>query len=345
MPRCLGPILLLLVVAGCEQPPVPVPASPSTEPVAVVDVPTPPTVPAPKPVEPKPPVPPVEPKPPAVKVDLKLEKQAEAYAIQVGGTPLRNVSHIGEKNALITVNFLGTDAKPADVKAVDLKKLAGATRLNRLGLLGSKNTDACLKEVAALPMLKSISLEGSDVSDAGLAAIAALPNLIDLDLSRVKTITPAGWKSLGNATKLETLRLSHSGIDDAAFKELAALKGLKSLKLDGTNLTLANTGATFAQFKQLVELDLNGSPISDEGVLALCAARALVTLETGTEDRRPDFARGTEQRESAAQFQQQFGDGHANLLMPNPGRWPLRTRACGGPPNSRWGSRRRASCA
>lgn len=225
------------------------------------------------------PVPPVEPpKTPPVKVDLALEKEAEAYATKAGGTPLRNVSHIGEKNALITINFLGTDEKPADVKAVDLKKLAGATRLNRLGLLGSKNTDACLKAIAALPMVKSISLEGSDVTDEGLKAIAALPNLVDLDLARVKRITAAGWKALGAATKLETLCLSEAVIDDAAFRELAALKNLKSLKLDKTNLTLAETGVTFAQFKRLVELDVKGSAVGDEGVLALCAARALVTL-------------------------------------------------------------------
>ena len=123
-----------------------------------------------------------------------------------------------------------------------------------------------------------VSMEGSDVSDEGLKAIAALPNLNELDLSRVKTITPAGWKALGSAAKLETLWLSNTVIEDAAFKELAALKGLKALKIDGTNLTLANTGATFAQFKQLVELDAGDSPVSDEGLLALCAARALEKL-------------------------------------------------------------------
>ena len=84
-------------------------------------------------------------KTPPAKVDLNAEKEAETYALKAGGTPLRNVSHIGEKNALITINFLGTDEKPADVKAVDLKKLAGAARLNRLGFLGSKNTDTALR--------------------------------------------------------------------------------------------------------------------------------------------------------------------------------------------------------
>jgi len=87
-----------------------------------------------------------------------------------------------------------------------------------------------------------------------------------------------GWKAIGAASKLESLWLSGTVIEDASFKELAGLTGLKSLKLDGTNLTLANTGATFAQFKKLVELDAGGSRVDDDGLLALCAARALEKL-------------------------------------------------------------------
>lgn len=273
------PLLILIVLAGCGKPPVfegnaePTRASGGVQPSISVPAPTKPE-PAP---EPNPEVKP-EPKLPMVPVDLKAEKDAEAYANRAGGTPLRNVSHIGEKNALITINFLGTDEKPADVKAVELKKLAGAKRLNRLGLLGSKNTDAGLKDVAALPMLSSVSLEGSDVTEVGLALVAALPNLKELDLSRCKKIPKGGWKALSAAGKLETLWLSAANLDDAGFRELGGLKSLVILKLDGTNLTLAETGATFAQFQKLIELDVGGSPVGDEGVLALCAARSLEKL-------------------------------------------------------------------
>ena len=279
MLRCSCSTAILLAVLGCG----PRTSTPEhTVPTILPDDPSPPLVPV-EPAKPTPPKP-VEPMSPAVKVDLKAEKEAEAYAIKVGGTPLRNVSHVGERNALITISFLGTDEKPADVKAVELKKFAGAARLIRLSFLGAKNVDAALEGIAALPMLKSVSMEGSDLTDAGLAAIAALPELNELDLTRVKGITAKGWKALARAAKLETLWLSNTIIEDAAFKELGGLAGLKTLKIDGTNLTLENTGATFAQFKQLVELDAGGSPVNDEGLLALCAARGLekLTLRAAT---------------------------------------------------------------
>jgi hypothetical protein len=123
-------------------------------------------------------------------------------------------------------------------------------------------TDVGLKELAAFRHLRSLTLAHATVTDAGLKELAPLTELHTLDLDGVQ-VKAAGLKALAGLKQLETLSLSRTEVTDADLDGLAALKGLKSLKLS-SNYEISGAGLKkLSVLPQLQTLDLSYTSIKN----------------------------------------------------------------------------------
>jgi hypothetical protein len=123
-------------------------------------------------------------------------------------------------------------------------------------------TDVGLKELGALRHLRSLTLAHATVTEAGLKELAPLTELRTLDLDGVQ-VKAAGLKELAALKQLETLSLTRTNVADADLEGLAPLKGLKSLKLS-SNYEITGAGLKkLSALPQLQTLDLSSTSIKN----------------------------------------------------------------------------------
>jgi internalin A len=121
--------------------------------------------------------------------------------------------------------------------------LAGhLSRLEQLGLTGSRISDGGMVHLEALNHLSWIGLSSTQVTDAGLIHLKGLTHLSGLDLSGTQ-ITDLGLAHLDRLTKLAKLDLSDTRVSDAGMARLKTLSTLEELNVTRTRVTEAGVNA------------------------------------------------------------------------------------------------------
>ena len=195
------------------------------------------------------------------------------------------------------------DLRKTGMTPKGLRALAGAKRLDSLGIGGPLVTDEALTAVAAVPRIRTLSVHDADqVTGKGLAALAALPRLEELEFTRCPKVGPGldelarfqrlrglflvlvpvsevAMKTIGGLGALEQLALDRTGATDAGIQELRGLRRLSHLWVfDTAGLTDAGLG-TVSELPGLRELSLEKCPkITDQGLVALAKAKGLRKL-------------------------------------------------------------------
>jgi len=115
----------------------------------------------------------------------------------------------------------------------DLVYVGQLGRIEWLGDLTTRLTDAGLFHLRGLSNLGVLNLRRTQVTDLGLAHLEGLTKLFMLDLSRTQ-VTDAGLKHLKGMTGLRELYLQGTQVSDAGLKHLQGMTGLRELHLQGT---------------------------------------------------------------------------------------------------------------
>jgi acetyl esterase/lipase len=158
-----------------------------------------------------------------------------------------------------------------------LQRLTRLTRIRWLYLKGTRISETGLKALESLQSLTILDVAETAIGDAGLTQIACLTGLSGLDLTGTR-VTDAGLPSLAPLKRLEVLRLSKTAVSDAGLKALAALDSLKGLALDGCPGLRGPGLESLVSLPDLRELMLSGSPIDDDGMVAIGRLTRLTEL-------------------------------------------------------------------
>ena len=150
-----------------------------------------------------------------------------------------------------------SDGKHVAIAAADFRFLAALPALEKADL-GEVDgfTDEALGHVAAIGTLTDLNLGDAWITNAGLKEVSKLKNLRRLQLGWTRDVGDAGLPHLVPCARLEFLGLGGTKVTDAGLPVLAKLPALRELHLTGTALT-------------------------DDGLLALAAVRALATVQIG----------------------------------------------------------------
>ena len=119
---------------------------------------------------------------------------------------------------------------------VDLARLQGMTRLQRLHLVDSRIERGSLQYIEGLYTLRELNLHRVNVADADLCYIECLPNLYYVNLS-FTSIGDEGVDHLKQLTKLTYLDLAGTNVTDTGLNSITSLIGLSTLSLDDTAIT------------------------------------------------------------------------------------------------------------
>ena len=185
--------------------------------------------------------------------------------IEAGGSRIGDgdLAALGGFERIEIVNLNSTKVGDAG-----LSHLSGLTSLKWLYLSQTLVTDAGLRGLEPLQRLEILDVAGTAVGDAGLERIAGLGSLSGLDLTGTR-VTDAGLSKLAPLGRLEVLRLGETAVTDSGLKALAATRSLKSLSLDGCRGVRGSGLRSLAALPDLQVLVLNGSPIDDDGMVAI----------------------------------------------------------------------------
>ena len=124
--------------------------------------------------------------------------------------------HVKQFPNLKMLNFSSSKLTDAD-----LPNLAGASKLEELGLHGTQVTDEGMQHLAGLTSLRQLNLTDTSVGDAGLAKLVGLTSLVRIDLQNTK-VTDAGLAHLDGMKDLVWIQLSNTPVTDAAAEALQA---------------------------------------------------------------------------------------------------------------------------
>ena len=146
--------------------------------------------------------------------------------------------------------------------------LAGS-KVEQLGVIGTKLTDAGGITLGQLTELSSLSANGNKIGDPTIAAIATLPRLRLLQIPDT-SVTDAAGPEFAKMKKLDTLWIDRTGVGDDFVAHLSGLP-LTTLSLSDTQIT--DTGLKALEpIKTLKTLTVTKTDVTAEGVAALEAA-------------------------------------------------------------------------
>ena len=169
---------------------------------------------------------------------------------------------------------------------IDLNRLAGLERLERLALAQTHVTDRALAVVGSLPALRELDLFFCEhVTDAGASELRRAKKLERLALRGTK-ISDSGVKFLTELNRLRSLDVGITEISDASVELLAALPELETLAIGGNRISEVGI-ASLRSLGRLKHLDLSGAQETDSGIWAVTITDlnldeigALVALES-----------------------------------------------------------------
>ncbi len=151
---------------------------------------------------------------------------------------------------------------------IDLARVGGLEKLERLGLAQTHVTDSALAVVGSLPALRELDLFFCEhVTDAGASALRRASKLERLNLRGTK-ISDSGVKFLTELTNLRSLDIGIAEISDSSIELLEALPDLESLSIGGNRIGEVGI-SSLRSLKRLKHLDLSGAQETDSGIWAV----------------------------------------------------------------------------
>ena len=191
----------------------------------------------------------------------------------------RNLSENG-----VTDRSVNTLSIMSNLQSIDLawtqigdepRFLEHASRLKRLNLEHTRFSDKDLQLLTFCPQLRELDLSETKVTFQGLNS-APLKSLSKLVLSRIN-LENIPKNLIRNNPQIEEIDLSRNPIHDDAISLLARLTKLKVVNLARTPIT----GDGFRQLAKLAlqKVDLNGSGVTNEGILYLSKITSIVSLD------------------------------------------------------------------
>ena len=154
------------------------------------------------------------------------------------------------------------------VSDIDLTRLAGLDRLERLALAQTHLTDGALAIVGGLPHLRELDLFYCEhITDSGAASLRSARLLEKLNVRGTK-ISDSGVKFLAELDRLRWLDIGITEISDASVELLEAMPRLEYLAIGGNRVTEVGI-ASLRSLKRLRHLDLSGAQETDSGIWAV----------------------------------------------------------------------------
>jgi hypothetical protein len=190
----------------------------------------------------------------------------------VGGAPKitdAGLSHLPRPDRLVILSASGTSLGDQFVK-----RLAGAKRLQHLGIGWTQVTDESFRTLRGLDQLTILGIRNTAIGDVGLEALQEMTSLERLQLEETR-VTDAGLVNLVSCRSLVALRLDNTAISDAGLAHLAQLSKLRLIGLHGTRVRGPGLVHVAPHVRSLI---LNGTPLDDEGLKHLSAAKGLERL-------------------------------------------------------------------
>ncbi len=182
----------------------------------------------------------------------------------------------------------------------DLAALPNLDRVETLALLGTGVTDEGFRELSRARALNEISIISDELSDVAIEVLAQLPALRSLQIHRGPRIGDNGVGYLSECTGLRELYLKETAVTDRGLLAIRKLPEIWGLILDDT--AVSDEGcASLVEMQRLFLLSLNrtrvvghglaslrdnenlnvyldGTPATDEGVIALAGRLSNITL-------------------------------------------------------------------
>jgi hypothetical protein len=190
----------------------------------------------------------------------------------VGGAPKitdAGLSHLPRPDRLVIFSASGTSLGDQFVK-----RLAGAKGLRQLGIGWTRVTDESFRTLRGLDQLTILGIRNTSIGDVGLEALQDMTALERLQMEETR-ITDAGLVNLEPCSSLIALRLDNTSISDVGLKHLAQLSRLRLISLQGTRVRGPGLVHVAPHVRSLI---LNGTPLDDEGLRHLSAAKGLERL-------------------------------------------------------------------
>jgi internalin A len=160
------------------------------------------------------------------------------------------------------------DLSSSWITDMDLRRIAGHRRLQKLDLSHTRVTNAGLEHLAVLPDVRELNLYyAAYVSDGGVAHLTNWRRLEHLDLQGTQ-ITSRSLESISRLTELRSLDISFTAINDDGFEHLGSLRKLKKLAMGGNRLN-GSCISFLPLLPALVDLDLSGIQQADSGLWGL----------------------------------------------------------------------------
>ena len=181
------------------------------------------------------------------------------------------------ENTIKTITF--ADGSEINAEIIDL--CAKQSDLESLTIAGYRGlNDASVAKLKGLKKIKSLSLTNSGISNAAIKTIAeAFPDLVNLDISRNSRLTDAAAREIAKLQHLETLGLLFCDFSEFGILNIAKLPKLKALDIRG-NMKIGDGGMeALAKIPTLRSLKHRSPAVTDAGIQALAAAKALDNLE------------------------------------------------------------------
>ena len=172
------------------------------------------------------------------------------------------------------------------VKAQELEKLTGLSRLIRLRYVEVKIGDNLTRHIEGLTNLTYLQLNQCGLTDVGVERLGKLSKLEYLDLNWQPGITDRGLAVVQQMPRLSTLNLMSTSVTDKGLTYLRQLP-IVGLFMSGTKVTDGGM-TTLAEVRSLEQLDLSVTSIGDEGVAQLASLpklRMLALQKTALTDR------------------------------------------------------------
>ena len=164
--------------------------------------------------------------------------------------------------------ILSIDLSRSWVTDIDLRRLGGLARLERLGLAQTHVTDRALRVVASLPSLRELDLFFCEhVTDAGASTLRRAGLLEKLNVRGTK-ISDSGVRFLTELDRLRWLDIGIAEISDASVELLEAMPFLEHLAIGGNRVSEVGV-ASLRALKRLKHLDLSGAQETDSGIWAV----------------------------------------------------------------------------
>ena len=129
-------------------------------------------------------------------------------------------------------------------------------------------TDAALTHLRGLAKLRKLVLVDQEITDEGLANLSRLTELRELWLDFIP-LSDRGLKHLSGLRKLQVLRLYGASVTDKGLRHLAGMADMRDLQLGRAGVGDKGLATVIRTMRRLETLDLQGNPVSDDGLSAL----------------------------------------------------------------------------